>query len=324
MRLERIIEIIFKRYMGVIYLLLIMLGTSFLADAIQAMVIYKFKDAPHPSSSSMFAKQAISNNTSTFNYTPEQSTSIILKHNILEARREDLKPQDNSVSPQAISSQIFPCSISSNLTAIIASDDPNTSYIVYRDAKSSETDYYSPISKNQMPDGMVLIEVMPNKAKIRKQDHIELCVLGDSGNTAGLSPPIITEAPHATSGNPSENGPYAGGSGIKKMSELEYLLEQGEVDKAMQNLNQIATESRWLPSFRDGKSEGFKIVSIVPGSVIQRLGFQNGDVVQKINGYDMSSPDKALEVAAKLRDTKNIVIQVDRRGSVRNVTYQIK
>jgi hypothetical protein len=38
----------------------------------------------------------------------------------------------------------------------------------------------------------------------------------------------------------------------------------------------------------------------------------------------MNSPDKALEVYGKLRDAKSITVQLERRGTPKTVTYQIR
>ena len=41
--------------------------------------------------------------------------------------------------------------------------------------------------------------------------------------------------------------------------------------------------------------------AIRPNSLFGKIGLQNGDTIKSINGIDMSSPDKALEVYTKVR-----------------------
>ena len=51
---------------------------------------------------------------------------------------------------------------------------------------------------------------------------------------------------------------------------------------------------------------------------------KNGDVLQTVNGYTLSSPDKILEVYGKLKDSEQISIDVLRRGKARSFEYTIR
>ena len=64
--------------------------------------------------------------------------------------------------------------------------------------------------------------------------------------------------------------------------------------------------------------------SIRPKSIYAKIGIQNGDVINKINGYELNSPDKALEVYQRLKDSKTISIELERRGTKRNFKYQVR
>ena len=79
-----------------------------------------------------------------------------------------------------------------------------------------------------------------------------------------------------------------------------------------------------MPSFQNGKANGFKLFSIRPDSLYSKIGIQNGDIVQRINGYEMNSPDKALEIYSKLKDSQAITVDIVRRGKAQTMTYQIR
>ena len=59
-------------------------------------------------------------------------------------------------------------------------------------------------------------------------------------------------------------------------------------------------------------------------SVLGQLGIQNGDMLRTINGYDMSSPDSALEAYARLRSAERITLNLNRRGQDQTIDYQIR
>ena len=79
-----------------------------------------------------------------------------------------------------------------------------------------------------------------------------------------------------------------------------------------------------MPNFENGKSNGFKLVAIRPGSFYSKIGIQNGDVVQRINGHEMNSPDKALEIYSKLKDAQTITVDLNRGGKQTTLSYQIR
>ena len=79
-----------------------------------------------------------------------------------------------------------------------------------------------------------------------------------------------------------------------------------------------------MPSIKDGKANGFKLYAIRPNSLFAKIGLQNGDTIQSINGFDMSSPDKALEVYTKVRSSSALSVSVLRRGLPTNLDYSIK
>jgi len=118
--------------------------------------------------------------------------------------------------------------------------------------------------------------------------------------------------------------PPSGGEGVKQISENQYVVAKKEIDNALTNLSDLATKARIVPSFKNGVPNGFKLFSIVPDSLYAKIGVQNGDVIRRINGYEMNSPDKALEIYQKLRDATRIEIELERRGDTVRKSYSIE
>ena len=115
-----------------------------------------------------------------------------------------------------------------------------------------------------------------------------------------------------------------GGEGVRQMSENQYVVARSEINNALTNLSDLATKARIVPSFKNGVANGFKLFSIVPDSLYAKIGVQNGDVIRRINGYEMNSPDKALEIYQKLRDANRIEIEIERRGETLRKTYSVE
>jgi len=69
---------------------------------------------------------------------------------------------------------------------------------------------------------------------------------------------------------------------------------------------------------------GFKMVSLEKGSVYERLGLKQGDVIKTINGKPVNNPKDAMELTNLLKSTDKIEIELLRDGSTQKMTYQIK
>jgi general secretion pathway protein C len=111
---------------------------------------------------------------------------------------------------------------------------------------------------------------------------------------------------------------------VRQLSENQYVLARSTVNGALSDLSQLATQARIVPSFKNGVANGFKLFSIVPDSLYSKIGIQNGDVIRRINGYEMNSPDKALEIYQKLRDASRIEVEIERRGDTIRKSYSIE
>ena len=137
------------------------------------------------------------------------------------------------------------------------------------------------------------------------------------------APPNLGVTPIVQPGVPGQ--PQAGGGeGVRQLSENQYVVARSEINNALTNLSDLATKARIVPSFKNGVANGFKLFSIVPDSLYAKIGVQNGDVIRRINGYEMNSPDKALEIYQKLRDANRIEIEIERRGETLRKTYSIE
>jgi general secretion pathway protein C len=139
----------------------------------------------------------------------------------------------------------------------------------------------------------------------------------EGGDGAPQPPPIATTRPVSEPANQY-------GAGIKALDDNNYEVPRNEVDKALANLNDLAMQARIVPAFKDGQAEGFKLFSIRPDSLYSKIGIVNGDVIKRINGFEMNSPEKALEVYTKLKDANRIDIEVDRNGQTLRKTYNVR
>jgi len=112
--------------------------------------------------------------------------------------------------------------------------------------------------------------------------------------------------------------------GIKKIGENRYEVQHSTLDALLGNMGALSRAARIVPEMRDGKSVGFRLFSIKPDGPFGKIGLQNGDVISAINGLEMNSPDKALEVYTKLKTANHLSVGLERNGQKITEDYNIR
>ena len=113
-------------------------------------------------------------------------------------------------------------------------------------------------------------------------------------------------------------------NGIQKVGATEFNVDRGVVDKILENQAELMRQARIVPEQENGKIVGIRLFGVRPDTLLGTLGMENGDRLEKINGFDMTSPEKALEAYARLRTADHLTVSVNRRGQATNLDYNIK
>lgn len=111
---------------------------------------------------------------------------------------------------------------------------------------------------------------------------------------------------------------------IKKLGDDRFLVAQAEVEHSMANLSELFTQMRAVPNMQDGKTNGFRLFAIRSGSLFQKIGLQNNDVVQRINGIELTDPGRAMSLLQDLQGESRLNVDVIRGGETRTLTYEIR
>ncbi|OIO55389.1 MAG: hypothetical protein COX57_02670 [Alphaproteobacteria bacterium CG_4_10_14_0_2_um_filter_63_37] len=101
-------------------------------------------------------------------------------------------------------------------------------------------------------------------------------------------------------------------------------LARADIQSALANINQLMVQARIMPHFTDGQADGFTLSAIQPGSFYQRLGLHNGDVVHRVNGRELSSPEQAVMVYQQLQGESDVEVEVTRNGQPTTLHFAIR
>jgi general secretion pathway protein C len=162
-------------------------------------------------------------------------------------------------------------------------------------------------TNEKLPDGSAIVKVMRDKVTLKRSDgvSVNLELVDDTK--------IVNMKPNA-----------AGMDSVKKLSSGKFMVDQKEVLASTENMNQILTQARAVPFQEQGKTVGFKISEIVPGSIYEKIGLVNGDVIQRVNSQDVDDPAKFFQLYQGLRNERNITIDLIRSGQHTTLNYEIR
>lgn len=109
-------------------------------------------------------------------------------------------------------------------------------------------------------------------------------------------------------------------SKIHQITPTHYSVERSVIDQVLEQQAKLMRTVRVVP----GK-DGTALYGIRPDSLLGMLGLENGDALQSINGFEMTTdPSKALEAYTKLRTSDHLTVSIMRRGKPVNIDVDIK
>ncbi len=105
---------------------------------------------------------------------------------------------------------------------------------------------------------------------------------------------------------------------------VEVHIPAVEVEKTFENFSDIVRQALVVPFAKDGATVGFQIQRIQPGSVFQRIGLQNQDVIRGVNGQPITTADQALRLFTLFRNERHVLLDVDRGQESLKLSYLIE
>lgn len=326
---------LFKRYFWLVHLLFLAVSAFIVASTINAFVGYglvkSFAEEPARKLPKLPREKKEAPNF-----------AVINERNLFMAKREvisfvDVDPEESKKGPVGRWQDAVRGSGSLKLLGTAVFSDPRYSMATIVDGgKKAET-----YSINECPDaGSLENPFLDEPADIIKPTYSFVCNQLPNGGILKrieetrvyyLNPGerryeyLTIDDEKASVSQSSVAKPFSHdyGKGIKQTGPLSYEIDQEELNGALNNLSQIVTQARAVPAFEGDKAIGFKMLSIKPDSVFSRIGLQNGDIVTRINGYELNSPEKTLELYSKLKTGNQFNMDVISGGVKKTVTYTV-
>jgi general secretion pathway protein C len=116
----------------------------------------------------------------------------------------------------------------------------------------------------------------------------------------------------------------AGNATIRQTSPTAFVVDRRELAGAVDDMSGLMTQLRAVAEVQDGRPAGFRLFRIQDDSIFRRLGLQNGDVVQRVNGQAVSDPANLLAFLQHLRTEPRVALDIRRGAERRTMVYDLR
>ena len=182
------------------------------------------------------------------------------------------------------------------------------SFAVIQDASGKQTVY--PIDSDL--GGAKIIRISRKEVVILRdggEETLSLAEGGGAGPKAGVTSSLT---------------PVAAAEVVKRLSPNRFVVNREDVNKAVGNVNQFMTQARIKPFLQSGHPSGFTIFEIQTGSLIEKLGMRNNDIIKKVNGQPINKPEEIFQAYSQLQRDGNIEIEIERNERAEVLKYEIR
>lgn len=210
------------------------------------------------------------------------------------------------------------------LATVVSDEDKAWSYATLLSSVDQKVGMYAIGSK--IADSATVTDIESRRILLENGGRAEFIELDGGGENESAGEPVRSVEPQPRARRTDEltqlNDEVR--AGVRSLGPNSWEIQRSALNKVLTNTTLLARSARIVPSLKDGKPNGFKLYAIRPGSIYSLIGLQNGDTINAINGNEMTTPDKALEVYTKLRNASHLSISFSRRGQTKTHDYNIR
>jgi general secretion pathway protein C len=199
------------------------------------------------------------------------------------------------------------------LATVVAEPEASSSALITSGGRDGETKGYG-IGDDLLGEATI-VRIEQKKVVIRRSDgNIEYIDMGGEGSKSTT-----------TSRRSSASSEDEGEEGITKTGEYSWEVDSSVVTDALGNIDSLISQVRATPhKGPDGEIDGFRLSAIRRGSLLQKLGIKNGDVIHGVNGTPLTSATGAMGAFQAMQSESAFSFDVTRRNQKNTFEYTIR
>jgi general secretion pathway protein C len=238
-----------------------------------------------------------------------KSAEAILRRNPFDSDHVPLGAPADDAPPVAMAGDL-PCP-NVHVMAIVTSEDPEWSFA----ALSLDGEPHTSLRRKGGAVGsMTVTSIEPERVSLTS--GAKVC-------EAAMFQPAAP--PSASASAPPAEAPLKV-AGVERKGPTDFAVDRGALDGWLEHQADFIRDIQIAPEKdpASGRPIGVRVAHLRPGSTLAALGLEQGDVLETLNGYDMTTPQSMLEAYARLPSASRLTLHLTRHGQPVNVDYEIK
>jgi general secretion pathway protein C len=154
--------------------------------------------------------------------------------------------------------------------------------------------------------GAKVVRIMRNAVAFMVNDQEKILRVPETAEKGVLPTPAAATAPV----------PIAPGGAI--------VVNRSDVAESLKDMGTMLNQAQVRPYFSAGRPDGFMVSSIRGGSLYQKIGLVDGDIIQAVNNRKLTSGEDMVELYNLFKSSPGMNLKVLRQGREQNFNYTFR
>lgn len=108
---------------------------------------------------------------------------------------------------------------------------------------------------------------------------------------------------------------------VRNLGNDRFAVSRDDVEDTLRNPTSLLTQARILPKFEDGQMVGLQVSAIKPGSLFEKVGIQDGDVITEFNGLSIEDPKDGVKILQEFNNADTFDVTFNRNGQRQVINF---
>ncbi len=124
--------------------------------------------------------------------------------------------------------------------------------------------------------------------------------------------------------NTSDIAAAGSAGGVERTGNAVRITSAFREHMVKEQLSKVLMQAAAVPYYVSGSLVGFRLWDIDPGSIYERTGFQNGDIVTSINGQELTDVGMTIRMLQSLKNEAKVNISFTRGGKLETIEINVQ
>ncbi|ETX07654.1 MAG: hypothetical protein ETSY2_09990 [Candidatus Entotheonella gemina] len=251
---------------------------------------------------------------------PASDYDVIAQRNIFNAnpKPDTPPPPPPPPPPPIVSDEVKKTPLQLKLTGTATSDDGRNYAFIEDAATRGHQQLYQ---VGDVIQNRIIIEIRDDCVILEQNGKYEQLCFPNHQDSATITPgrQRVSRTQSETAEEDEESN-----EDVVQIDDATWRIRRQLMQEQFANLGGLSQQARVMPHIEHGETRGFRFTNLKANSLLQKIGLQQGDVLQKVNGITITSMQDAMQAYAQLQQAGTVRLEILRRNRASTLTYEIR